>query len=363
MTLNTGADRVIVYRQGSLGDIVVSLPSLHLIARTYPNARRAMLTNAPVSSKAPSASAILGTSGPIHEFISYPVGSRSPIELSRAWKSVRRFRPDVAIYLMPPRIRQSVYRDALFLKSCGVKNIIGLPHGDLSVNLHDPESGFYEPESSRLARCIRVLGDARLNERSSWDLGISAEEAAIADRLLSGQQESRIICCGVGTKQPAKDWGPQNWKVLIEKLGAELGSHLLILVGAADEFELSERVSEGWPGRRLNLCGKARPREIAEVIRRAELFVGPDSGPMHLAAAVGTPVTSVFSGQSKPGIWYPFRNAEGVVYHQTECCGCRLEVCMVEQKKCIVSITPDEVLASAIRSWKQGQLPVRSGGI
>jgi ADP-heptose:LPS heptosyltransferase len=78
------------------------------------------------------------------------------------------------------------------------------------------------------------------------------------------------------------------------------------------------------------------------------MFLGVDSGPMHLAAAVGTPVISVFSGQSKPGIWFPFQNEDSVIFHETSCCGCRLEVCGRENKRCILSITPDEVLRAVV---------------
>ena len=76
---------VLIYRLGSLGDTVVALPALHLVARTFPNARRLMLTNFPVHAKAPAASAIIGESGLVHGYISYPVGTRNVLELTRLW--------------------------------------------------------------------------------------------------------------------------------------------------------------------------------------------------------------------------------------------------------------------------------------
>src|ERR1700747_84207 len=95
--------RVLIYRLGSLGDTVVVLPALHLVARTFPNARRVMLTNFPVHAKAPAASAIIGESGLVDDYMCYPIGARSPETLASLWWQIRRFHPEVLIYLTKPR--------------------------------------------------------------------------------------------------------------------------------------------------------------------------------------------------------------------------------------------------------------------
>ena len=64
----------------------------------------------------------------------------------------------------------------------------------------------------------------------------------------------------------------------------------------------------------LNLCGDVTPRLSALVIDRAKIFMGHDSGPMHLAASVGTPSVSVFSRHAKPGIWFPLGAHNRVFY-------------------------------------------------
>ena len=73
--------RVLVYRLGSLGDMVVALPALHLVARAFPEAERRMLTNVPVNSKAAAAAAILEGSGLVQGYMRYAVGTRSVREL------------------------------------------------------------------------------------------------------------------------------------------------------------------------------------------------------------------------------------------------------------------------------------------
>ena len=95
--------RVLIYRLGSLGDTTIALPALHLIARSFPAATRHLLTNIPVHAKAPAAAAILGGSGLVEGYIDYPVGTRSVVELAKIWLRIRSFRPDVLVYLSPPR--------------------------------------------------------------------------------------------------------------------------------------------------------------------------------------------------------------------------------------------------------------------
>jgi ADP-heptose:LPS heptosyltransferase len=95
----------------------------------------------------------------------------------------------------------------------------------------------------------------------------------------------------------------------------------------------------------VNLCGKLTPRESAAAFRRARLFIGHDSGPMHLAAAVQTPCVAIFAARNKPRVWFPYGSQHRVVYHQTECWGCGLETCIVERKRCLTSITVDEVVS------------------
>jgi ADP-heptose:LPS heptosyltransferase len=118
----------------------------------------------------------------------------------------------------------------------------------------------------------------------------------------------------------------------------------VVFVGAMDEFDRSERVAEGWTGPKLNLCGRLTPRQSAVILREAVFFIGHDSGPMHLAAAVGTACVAIFSARNKPNVWFPYGHQHRVIYHRTDCYGCGLEVCERFRKKCIASITVREVL-------------------
>jgi ADP-heptose:LPS heptosyltransferase len=129
-----------------------------------------------------------------------------------------------------------------------------------------------------------------------------------------------------------------------------LPQHALVLVGAEEERGVSELIARAWAGKTVNLCGSLSPRETSAVIAAGTVFLGPDSGPMHLAAAAGVPVAIPFSARDKPGVWFPIGPNNQIVYHKTDCFGCRLEVCSERKKKCLTSISVDEMYSAALRA-------------
>jgi ADP-heptose:LPS heptosyltransferase len=226
-----------------------------------------------------------------------------------------------------------------------------LPPRTLPTDIGLPVEELLEPEASRLARCLATLGDARVNDPASWDLLLTPDEknsAAAALRPIAGHP---ILAAAIGTKVQAKDWGKDNWIDLLAALAKEHPDHRLVLVGAAEEAADSDVASFSWRERALNLCGKLTPRETAAVLAQSQLFVGVDSGPMHLAAAVGTPVVAIFAARNIPVHWFPFGTQHRVLYHRTDCWGCGLETCVEQKKKCLTSITVDETMVAVRKSF------------
>jgi heptosyltransferase-3 len=351
-----GVSRVLIYRLGSLGDTVASVPAIHLIARAFPNATRFLLTNIPVHSKAPAASAVLEGSGLVHGYINYPVGMRSLGKFVRLWWRIFRFRPDVLVYLTASeRGEEAVTRDARFFRACGVRRFVGLPTGDLAVNRYDPVRKVWESEAARLLRCLSPLGHADVNDLRNWDLRLTDAELGVAGHALAAAGDGPIIVCGPGTKMQSKDWGQENWRALLAKLSAIFPQHALVLIGAKDDAEVSDYAASRWQGPVINLCGTLTPRESAAVIRNAELFLGPDSGPMHMAAAYGVPCAIAFAAIDRPGRWFPVGDCHQPIYHDVECSNCRLQVCIEKQKICINSISVDTMLQAALRAIRRNQ--------
>ena len=213
--------------------------------------------------------------------------------------------------------------------------------------------GLREPECARLARCVGELGDAQLDEQASWDLRLTPAEKAKAAEVLAPVGERPLIMFSVGTKLQANDWGRERWRELMLRLGRQYPHYGLAFTGVPGESEASEFVAEGWRegagagAAVVNLCGGLTPRDSAACFARATVFIGHDSGPMHLAASVGTPVVAIFSARNLPGMWFPFGARHKVIYHQVDCMGCGLEECVVERKKCIYGIAVEEVLEAA----------------
>ena len=353
--------RVLVYRLGSLGDMLIALPALRLVARAFPDARRVLLTNTPVHAKAPAAATVLEGTGLLHEYLPYSVGTRSIRELAALWYRILRFRPEIVIYLAASRGIGVAKRDLRFFQLCGVKRIIGVPLTEaLQQNFYGaaPESAEakqqlfsanLEPEAARLARNIAELGDVRLRDPDSWKLNLTeAEQLRAAQALSPVLAAPECITVSVGTKVQAKDWGQENWRALLGRVAAELPGRGLVLLGSPEEARSSDFAAQDWAthggGPVLNLCGQLTPRESAAAIARSRMFLGHDSGPMHLAAAVGTPLVAIFAARNIPCQWFPFGDTQEVIYHRVECWGCGLETCLEQRKKCIASIAVEEVL-------------------
>jgi heptosyltransferase III len=346
----TPTKRVLIYRMGSLGDTLIALPALHLVARAFPDAERRMLTNFPVNVKAPPVAAILENSGLIHGYFRYAVGTRSPGELLSLWWRLVLWRPQVLIYLGPVRGVEAARRDAKFFRLCGIPRMVGVPDTeDMQQSRWQESEQALEPEGARLARNLAALGDAHLDDPASWDLHLTPAEHASAAQTLAPVAGRSIIAVSVGTKVQSKDWGRENWRALLARLAALYPDHGLALSGAPEESEASEFAADGWRGVSsgpvVNLCGLLTPRESAAAFAQASVFVGHDSGPMHLAAAVQTPCVAIFAARNKPRVWFPYGRQHRVLYHQTDCWGCGLETCIVERKKCLTSITVEEVIA------------------
>lgn len=333
--------RVLVYRLGSLGDTVVALPALHLVERAFPSAERRMLTNFPVSVKAPAAAAILAKNGLVQGYFRYTVATRSPAVLLRLWWELFRWRPEVLVYLGPVRGVEAAKRDARFFRLCGIRRLIGVPVTEAMQTHRVLADGTLEPEAERLARNLAELGDAQVDSRGAWDLRLTAAEQARAEEVLRPAGERPVLAVSVGTKVQSKDWGGANWRALLARLGALYPGYALALMGAPEESAASEAAAEGWRSTAgtslvINLCGVLTPRESAACLARARVFLGHDSGPMHLAAAVGTTCVAIFAARNVPRVWFPHGASHRVLYHPVDCMGCGLETCLVERKKCLI---------------------------
>ncbi len=320
--MGEGAPRLLVYRLGSIGDTMVAMPCFHAVARHFPGHRRILLSTRPRHAEV-SPEALLAPTGLIHEFIDYDPGLRSPGELLRLARRVRALGAERLIYLAATHGRHHAHtwRDLAFFRlACGLRHVDGVPlTEDLQRNRRDPATGEEEPEYLRLARCTAAAGlEVEAESAASWRLHLGDDEITAARTRLAPVLAGGRACLVVspGAKIPVKDWGSANWAAWAEAFSARHPDVSAVLVGGPGDREVASRVAATWSGRCLNLSGATTIRETAAVIERCDVFVGHDSGPMHLAAAAGLPCVALFGGwsYSPPGRWYPWGTGHAVIH-------------------------------------------------
>ncbi|WP_374951918.1 glycosyltransferase family 9 protein [Mucilaginibacter sp.] len=347
--------KILIYRIGSLGDTIVALPVFNKVREVFPDADVTLLTNRPIVSKAPALESVLGHHYYYDRVINYPSGTRNLRVLYDVWKEIRAQKIDIAVNLATTRIlkdlrttKLGVLRDNLFFRSAGIKKLVGFPtlREDYELTA-DHDTGDFEWEAKRLARRLLPLGAIDLQSDHAWDLHFGVEEIASANDALSGCDPGKpVIAASVGTKRQSNDWEQDNWTTFFKRLKLLHPGWQLVMVGSHEEAERSAKCIEAWGGAGINLCGQTSPRISGAVLSRARIFVGHDSGPMHLAAATGVPIVAIYSARNFPRQWYPRDNGNKIIYHKTDCAGCGLEMCIVQKKKCILSITVDEVIGA-----------------
>jgi heptosyltransferase III len=345
---------ILIYRLGSLGDTIVALPCFHLIRKVYPRSKITILTNHPISGKSAPAMAILENSGLCDQAINYPVGTRNLAELAEVRETIRQLRPEVLINLAAGRGWLKSLRDYFFFRSCGVRHIVGTPLRRRDLQVQQMADGEFAPESERLAARLAALGTVNLADPRLWDLGLTQAERNQALKLLPPSQTT-FLALSVGTKLSVKDWGDENWEKLLVLLARALPESTLVLLGAGDEWERSEKLGRLWKGGRVNLCGKSSPRVSAAILERCRLFIGHDSGPMHLASVAGIPTLGLFSGVNPPGQWFPGHRSWKFIrtlYPALPGGGWKIDLQMNRNaSEGIQRLQPDDVFRSAMELW------------
>jgi heptosyltransferase III len=344
--------KILVYRLGFLGDTIIVLPAFYLVRKAFPNSHITLLANVSISAKAAPIASILEHTNLFDATLAYPAKTRNISTIMNLRRQIKEGNFDALIYLAKPKGGiLNLIRDYIFFRASGIPKIIGLPWTKMDREcLYQPATDDYEWDCKRTMRCLKKLGTLDLEDLSFWNLNLTGFEENQANNFLGLINEKKFFALSVGTKASSKDWEDPNWTDLMSRLASTFPEHSFVFIGAAEESARSQKLLNIVGGRGLDLCGKTNPRVAAAVLKRAELFLGHDSGPMHLAACVGTRVVAIYSARNLPGQWYPRGGTRlnAIHYHKTECFGCGLVDCVKERKRCILSITVDEVFQSII---------------
>lgn len=313
----SGPKRVLIYRLGSIGDTIVALPCFHAIARAFPGFEHVVLTNFPVAMVAAPIEAVLGRGKLVSDYISYPTNLRSISELATLRRNIMALGADTLVYLASSRGITSAWRDYLFFKLCGFSRIIGAPlTHDLQTNRVDPKTGLVEPECERLVRALSEFVKVDLHAKTAWDLLLDKEEVATGEALVGKFGGRAVIAIHTGGKANDKDWGEENWRALLSELAITHGKHGLLLLGAAEDVSRYAAIQDSWPGPIENAAGILTPRQCAAALRSATLFIGHDSGPLHLASVSGVPCVGLFGSYNLPRKWHPYVGEQRIIHRQ-----------------------------------------------
>ena len=348
--------RVLVFHVGSLGDTLVALPSFWAVHDAFPGARRVLLTKRAARQGIPVGREIVDGSGLFDDYLYFEgdhhaYGSNLP--RLKKWHGALRLigelragRFDLAVYLAPSaRDGAQLRRDLLFFRLAGIDKVIG------AHALPSPRPGVAMLEAERVL--MRLHGSALAApplQRARRDLALGAADRQAIDAWLAANAPrcgggGAWVAFAPGTNLQSKLWPTERFAAVGEAL---IRRHdiLPVIVGGAEDQMLAQQLLQSW-GRGLNAAGALSVRLSAALLERCTLFIGNDTGTMHLAAACDVPCVALFSARDEPGKWEPMGARHTVLRKPVPCAGCMLVRCDAQQRLCMRSIQVDEVIAAA----------------
>ncbi|MCE9535820.1 MAG: glycosyltransferase family 9 protein, partial [Nitrospirae bacterium] len=190
-------------------------------------------------------------------------------------------------------------------------------------------------------------------------LWLTGEDEVCADQLLGRlgvRRDQPIAILQPAARYWFKAWPYERFAELADRLASDYGCQVLI-GGSREDEALAQRIQAAAKSRPISMAGQATLKEFAAIAQCAALFVGNDSGAMHIAAAVGTPMVTLF-GPSNPDEWGPRGGPAEIIYKGLDCRACFHPTCMREEENCMKQIDLGEVLARIQRLIPLGR---RSG--
>jgi len=270
---------------------------------------------------------------------------RTALRRLRLLVRLRARRFDALVYLAPSiRLPAQVRRDVRFFRLAGLRQIYGADHFP-PVPVKQPGQPFPvgEHEADLLLARLQANGiSVPARGRGSLDLRLGeAEAAAVARWQATLPPDGGRVWLGVGpgSKMPAKRWPLDRFGEVVKQLIAQ---HDIwpVVFGGREDRESGDQLLAGW-GRGYNAAGALSVRASAAALRQCALYLGNDTGTMHLATAAGTPCVA----RDWPGAWYPYGVEQRVFRTALDCEGCYLTECVVRQNECLHRISVEQVQA------------------
>ena len=327
-----GSRRVLVARLDSLGDVLLAGPAVRAVAT---RAEVTMLVRTGMDEAAellPGVDDVISYDAPWVLFNPPPVRPHAIADLLNAVEA-RRF--DAALILTS--FHQSPLPLALLLRMAEMPWIGAIcedyPGSLLDLRHRVPPN---LPESERSLSLATAAGFA------SDGLGARLAVRGPLPDVTARVGTEPYVVVHPGAAVPARRPTAGHSRDIVAALVA--AGNRVVVTGSADEATLSGFVANG---KACDLGGQLSLRELAAVLRGADVVVVPNTGPAHLAAAVGTPVVSLFAPVVSPQQWAPYGVPRVVLGDQeAPCRDTRMRTCTVPGHPCLTSIRPHEVVAA-----------------
>ena len=336
--------RILIRATNWVGDAILALPALRQVRAKFPDAMIAIVAK-------PYVADLYRDQGFCDELILYDAQGEH-----RGWRGRERLakeicmkRFDVALLL------QNAFDAAWLVWRAGIPERIGYARDCrgflLTKAVAVPREGeipahekFYYLELLRRTGWIGSLPNDGL---ISLEVPAAVRQRA-AERLLEAGASPNAIRVAIGAGASygsAKCWPPERFAEWANWLQARSDAEV-ILFGAAAEATVSEAIVAAMRRKPIDFTGKTAIRELPALLSQCHMFLGNDSGVMHVAAAVGLPVVAVF-GPTDPHGTSPVTPRCSIVQEKPYCSPCFLRRCPTDHR-CMTSVTPEMVKAAAV---------------
>jgi len=349
---------ILIVKLSALGDVVQAIPTFEALRQQYPTDHISWLAeeeNADLLLHYPRLDEVLVCQRRLWERqlrspASWPTAIRN---LFRFCSCLRQRRYDIIIDL------QGLLKSAIWVALAkGTRKIgfDGTREGSWIV-LNERLSA-YDADRHALERYLdiaRYLG-ARVNSVRIQDPWTTDEEHRFENRLNQVLRDGTVplVACHPMGRWLTKLWPEGHFACLARELVKKLGVTIIFTGGSGDRDTVSRLIHLAGTNRLLNWAGTTNLRELAYLYKQAAVVVSTDSGPMHLAAALGTPVVALF-GPTAPWRTGPYGDGHRVLRAGLDCSPCFQRTC--DTMECMEKITVDKVFQAVtdqLQKWREG---------
>jgi lipopolysaccharide heptosyltransferase II len=329
--------KILILKPSSLGDVIQALPVLRLLKLHFPGAEIFWWID---SALAPLIEGDPDLAGVVRFERKRWGKPRHWPEMLRSVRWLREQNFDLVIDL------QCLARSGAFAWLARGKFLAGLDEVregargfyDLAV----PRKSFHTHAVDWYLAVLPALG-VPVHKNFQWLPERPEIAAAINSKFKT--QNSKLILLQPGARWKNKRWPAEHFAGLVRALAGKFPAARFGILGDPGDRPLGEIISQAAPERCLNLCGATSLPEMIEWIRRCDLLITNDTGPMHVAAALGRPLVALF-GPTEPRRTGPYGQLENVLRLDLPCSPCLKSDCAYEKTdECLRALSPTTVLA------------------